>query len=85
MKALSFYFFICFYLLFCSTCIVALHRFSPGKSKTPLQFFAKWGILVCWGEVYKALSPAMLVTATVPGALPAAPGDSFAGRKEESL
>ncbi len=52
---------------------------------TPLQFFAKWGILVCWGEVYKALSPAMLVTATVPGALPAAPGDSFAGRKEESL
>ena len=60
-------------------------RFSPGKSKTPLQFFAKWGILVCWGEVYKALSPAMLVTASVPGALPAAPGDSFAGRKEESL
>lgn len=26
MKALSFYFFICFYLLFCPTCIVALHE-----------------------------------------------------------
>ena len=34
MKALSFYFFICFYLLFCPICIVALQAQDPAQEKT---------------------------------------------------
>ena len=32
MKALSFYFFICFYLLFCPICIVALYQMKEKKN-----------------------------------------------------